>query len=107
MAIEISLYPELNGLTIGAVELTNVQVRPSSVELRAWSDEVAQQAVAEAEFQVHKELRQQIRQMLRHGHLVAIIYAPPMATKQLYRATQSLIENFSKFGIGTGVGVHR
>ncbi|MDX1926158.1 MAG: hypothetical protein SFV81_06550 [Pirellulaceae bacterium] len=71
MTIEISLAADLSGLIIGAVELVGVKVQSSSDSLRAWSDEIARQAVAEAELPSSEALRQQVRQMLRHGKFKA------------------------------------
>lgn len=71
MTIKISLAADLTGLIIGAVEFVGVKVQPSSDPLRAWSDAVAQQAVSEADLPSSEGLRQQVRQMLRHGKFKA------------------------------------
>lgn len=88
MILEISQCPTLNELLIGVVEFKEVRVQPSSQSLRAWSDEVALRAAAETDLPENEALRQQIRQMLRHGKFKASGRSKPAQEYLLRCATQ-------------------
>lgn len=88
MTIEVRKCPELTGLILGVVEFAEVHVQPSSPELRTWSDEVARRAAAEVDLLENEELRQQVRQMLRHGKFKASGRSKPAQEYLLRCATQ-------------------
>jgi DNA/RNA-binding domain of Phe-tRNA-synthetase-like protein len=86
--VEVTLSPQLTGLKLGVVTVADVAVFPASQELRAWSDEVARRAATEAELPENEELRQQVRQMLRHGKFKASGRSKPAQEYLLRCATQ-------------------
>ena len=87
MQIEISKSPDLEQLTLGAVELQIPSVDESDAALRAWSDGIAQQRAASSDEQ--EPLRQKIRQMLRHGHFKASGRSKPAQEYLLRCATEN------------------
>ena len=86
--IEVTQSPELSGLKLAVVAIFGLRVTPSTSELRDWSDEVARQASTDAELPEKEELRQQIRQMLRHGKFKASGRSKPAQEYLLRCATQ-------------------
>jgi DNA/RNA-binding domain of Phe-tRNA-synthetase-like protein len=89
MALQVTVSPELTCLRVTAIEIRGVTVVPSSVELRQWSDQVARQAVAVAQTSEHEQMRQEVRQMLRHGKFKASGRSKPAQEYLLRCATEA------------------
>ncbi len=71
MKYHLSKSPDLDRISVAAVELTKVSVSPSSARLLLWIDELAQSAVQASQTPQAEKLRNAVRQMLRHGKFKA------------------------------------
>lgn len=88
MTIELTKSPELEHISLGAVELKNVQIQSSTDALRQWSNTIAIHAVQVAEQPESEALRQAVRQMLRYGSFKASGRSKPAQEYLLRCATQ-------------------
>lgn len=71
MPHDINVSSEVDKLRLGVVSLAGVAVLPSSEQLRAWSNTVAKQMALQSDLPEQETLRQEVRQLLRHGKFKA------------------------------------
>lgn len=71
MAIDLTTCESLTNLHVGVLEITGVQVQPASVALRAYCQQVAEQALERMNAPEYNDQCQEVRQLLRFGKFKA------------------------------------